>query len=257
MSAFLTGRQPRKTHGADIRVGISADQHVATADRRQDPLPVAGTRHRARPAGRQLRLAATSCAYSHEPLLARRVDARTPRKSTRRPSSTASSAATDPKELAEARAKRELYNKSILDFVTEDAKGLDKTLGTGDQRKLDEYLTSVREIEQRIEKAQAERAAARRRSRTWTAPTRRPAASVQEHIRLMCDLLVLAFQADLTRVVTLPVRQRRQQPAVHDHRRARGAPRPVAPRQRPEEAREDPEDQHASTSSSSPTCSAS
>src|SRR4029079_8748134 len=88
----------------------------------------------------------------------------------------------DPKELAAARAKRELYNKSVLDFVAEDAKQLNKTLGQGDQRKLDEYLTSVREVEQRIEKArQATTGPAPKPN--MPAPTGIP-ADVQGHMRL-------------------------------------------------------------------------
>jgi hypothetical protein len=111
----------------------------------------------------------------------------------------------DPKELAEARAKRDLYNRSVLDFVLEDAKSLGKTLGQGDQRKLDEYLTAVREVEQRIEKA---RQAAADRKPVPKPSMAEPAGvpkEVKDHIRLMSDLLVLAFQTDLTRVVTFPL----------------------------------------------------
>jgi hypothetical protein len=108
----------------------------------------------------------------------------------------------DPKELAEARAKRELYNKSVLDFVMDDAKALGKQLGQGDQRKLDEYLTAVREVEQRIEKAKkANQKPAAKPNVTIAAGVPK---SVQEHIRLMCDIMVLAFQTDTTRVATLP-----------------------------------------------------
>ena len=141
MSAFLTGRQPRKTDGADIRVGVSADQHVANAigDKTRFPsLELGSERGRQR---RQLRLAATSCAYSSN--LSWRGESTPERQgsATRRLVFDRLFGGTDPKELAEARAKRELYNKSILDFVAEDAKALGKTLGQGDQRKLDEYLT--------------------------------------------------------------------------------------------------------------------
>ena len=129
MAAFLTGRQARKTHGADIRVGMSADQHVATADRRQDPVPVARTRHRTRPAGRQLRLG-YACAYSSN--LSWRGES-TPNAKECDPKAVFDRlfSGTDPKELAAARAKRELYNKSILDFVMEDAKGLERDARLG------------------------------------------------------------------------------------------------------------------------------
>jgi hypothetical protein len=110
----------------------------------------------------------------------------------------------DPKELAEARAKRELYNKSVLDFVMEDAKGLNSTLGTGDQKKLDEYLASVREVEQQIEKLRKERSAPKPKPNMPAPKGGIPREVDREHIRLMCDLTVLSFQTDLTRVVTLP-----------------------------------------------------
>ena len=90
-------------------------------------------------------------------------------------------------------------------------------LGATDQRKLDEYFSAVRDIEQRIERAAKlpEVEAARR------GPSR-PASRRQfdEHLRLMCDLMVLAFQADVTRVCTFVLRQRGQQPALPVHRRA-------------------------------------
>ena len=57
------------------------------------------------------------------------------------------------KDEAKARAKRDQLNQSVLDFVLQDAKTLTNKLGQGDQRKLDEYLTSVREVEQRIERS--------------------------------------------------------------------------------------------------------
>jgi hypothetical protein len=153
MSAFLTGRQPRKTHGADIRVGMSADQHVATTigDRTRFPSLELGI-ERGQQAGNCD--SGYSCAYSSN--LSWRGES-TPNAKECDPKAVFDRlfSAGDPKELAEARAKRELYNKSVLDFVMEDAKQLGGTLGSGDQKKLDEYLTSVREVEQQIQKARA------------------------------------------------------------------------------------------------------
>ncbi len=205
MSAFLTGRQPRKTHGADIKVGMSADQHVAQAlaDKTRFPSLELGI-ERGGNAGNCD--SGYSCAYSHN--LSWRGES-TPNAKEVDPKAVFDRlfSGTDPKELAAARAKRELYNKSVLDFVMEDAKGLSSTLGTGDQKKLDEYLASVREIEQQIEKAKAASKAPppkpdiptpiARDDRYWR-------EHYQDHIRLMCDLMVIAFQTDLTRVVTLP-----------------------------------------------------
>jgi hypothetical protein len=96
---------------------------------------------------------------------------------------------------------------SVLDGVMEDARSLGGKVSESDRRKLDEYLTSVREVEQRIEQA-----GKNGRLQGWR-PTLdkpnipRPADGVpqdiDEHMRLMCDILVLAFQTDTTRVCTL------------------------------------------------------
>ncbi len=204
MSAFLTGRQPRKTHGADLRVGMSADQHLANAvggDTKFASLElgIEGGQN----AGNCD--SGYSCAYSAN--LSWRGES-TPNAKERDPKAVFDRLFGDGgpanKEQAAARAKRDLYNKSVLDFVMEDAKGLSKTLGQGDQRKLDEYLSAVREVEQRIEKA--------RRASLDRKPSAKPdlpapagvPAELKDHIHLMCDLLVLSFQTDLTRVVTLP-----------------------------------------------------
>ncbi len=200
MSSFLTGRQARKTHGADIRVGMSADQHVATTigDKTRFPSLELGI-ERGQMAGNCD--SGYSCAYSSN--LSWRGES-TPNAKECDPKAVFDRLfnGTDPKELAEARAKRELYNKSILDFVMEDAKGLNATLGAGDQKKLDEYLTSVREVEQQIQKAKAANKAVAPKP-NMPAPTGIPGV-VQDHMRLMADLMVLAFQTDLTRVATLP-----------------------------------------------------
>ena len=200
MSSFLTGRQARKTHGADIKVGVSADQHIATVigDKTRFPSLELGIERGGSTGNCD---SGYSCAYSHN--LSWRGES-TPNSKEVDPKAVFDRLfnGTDPKELAEARARRELYNKSVLDFVMEDAKGLNATLGSGDQKKLDEYLTSVREVEQQIQKAQAASKTPAPKP-NMAAPTGIP-KEVQDHIRLMCDLTVLAFQTDLTRVVTLP-----------------------------------------------------
>ncbi len=207
MSAFLTGRQPRKTHGADIRVGMSADQHVAAAvgDATRFPSLELGI-ERGLNAGNCD--SGYSCAYSAN--LSWRSES-TPNAKETDPKQVFErlfGGGGDAKDVAEARAKRELFNKSILDFVNEDAKGLDKTLGLGDRKKLDEYLSSVREVEQRIEKAR-QGAGKPVAKPNMAAPAARDGTywreNVAEHMRLMGDLLVLAFQTDLTRVATFPL----------------------------------------------------
>jgi hypothetical protein len=102
-------------------------------------------------------------------------------------------------EADAARQQREHFQQSILDFVREDANRLRSQLGSSDLRRVDEYLTSIREIERRIHQSSpnppAENTGGARR------PTGVP-SDYRDHIRLMTDLLVLAFQSDLTRVAT-------------------------------------------------------
>ena len=97
--------------------------------------------------------------------------------------------------------KRDLYRKSILDYIAEDARSLKGRLGQTDQQKLDEYLTGVRQIEQRIVRAEQQVRSRLLNPAGLEKPTGIP-ADYQEHIRLMGDLMVLAFQNDLTRICT-------------------------------------------------------
>jgi hypothetical protein len=94
--------------------------------------------------------------------------------------------------------KRRRYKQSILDFVAEDAGRLQARLGNSDRRKIDEYMTSVRELEIRV--ANAGKPIDLDLSE-YERPTGVP-ADHQEHIRLMLDLMVLAFQGDVTRITT-------------------------------------------------------
>lgn len=203
MSTFLTGRQPRKTHGADIRIGISADQHVANAigDKTRFPSLELGI-ERGQQAGNCD--SGYSCAYSSN--LSWRGEA-TPNAKETDPKLVFDRlfGGNDPKELAAARAKRDLYNKSVLDFVMDDAKSLTKTLGQGDQRKLDEYLTAVREIEDRIQKVKKLNAERKPVPKPDMAAPNGVPGDFKDHVRLMADLMVLAFQTDLTRVATMPI----------------------------------------------------
>jgi hypothetical protein len=95
-------------------------------------------------------------------------------------------------------ARRDARRKSILDFVREDSKDLTQKLGAGDVRKLDEYFTAVRDIELRIERSEKLPPI---QAPDYPVPEGVP-ADYAEHLRLMADLVTLAFQADVTRVVT-------------------------------------------------------
>src|SRR5262249_54055875 len=94
---------------------------------------------------------------------------------------------------------RNALRGSVLESVLEDAGDLERRLGGNDRKKLDQYLSGVREIEKRIARAESLSPA------VLPDDVSRPAgvpADLTEHIRLMCDLLVLAFQTDTTRIVS-------------------------------------------------------
>jgi hypothetical protein len=98
-------------------------------------------------------------------------------------------------------------DESVLDAVIEEAGDLRREISTADRRKLDEYLDSVRDVEQRIATA-GQRGELQGWKPTLEKPDMpRPAdgipQDIAEHMRLMCDILVLAFQTDTTRIVTL------------------------------------------------------
>lgn len=98
-------------------------------------------------------------------------------------------------------------DKSVLDSVLADAGDLRRQISGADRRKLDEYLDSVRDVEQRIEQAGKQGELQGWRPTITEPNLPRPAdgipQNIADHMRLMCDILVLGFQTDTTRVVTL------------------------------------------------------
>ena len=98
-------------------------------------------------------------------------------------------------------------DKSVLDLVLDQASGLSRRVSSWDRRKLDEYLTSVREVEQRLDRAGQERQLEGWRPTLEEPNMERPPdgmpQDIERHMRLMSDILVLAFQTDTTRVCTL------------------------------------------------------
>ena len=202
MAAFLTGSQPRKTSGADIRVGRSADQQLANGIGD-------ATKFSSLELGIERGLNAGNCDSGYSCAYSANLSWRS--------ESTPNAKECDPKavferlfgstdaskESAAARAKRDAYSKSVLDFVMDDARAIQGQLSGADVRKVDEYMTSIREIETRIQRSQDIK------SRKVSAPTdfKQPTGIPKEkldHIHLMCDLAVLSFQTDLTRVLTMP-----------------------------------------------------
>src|SRR5438309_379100 len=148
MSAFLTGRQARKTSGADIRIGISVDQLAAekVGSKTRFPSLELGI-ERGLNAGNCD--SGYSCAYSAN--LSWRTESMPMAKEVN-PRLVFERLFAGPVkgEAESARVKRSRYRLSVLDFVMEDAGQLKARLGTNDQRKLDEYLSAVRELEVQI-----------------------------------------------------------------------------------------------------------
>jgi hypothetical protein len=196
MATFLTGTRPHKTSGSDVRVGPSVDQIAAAAIGKTSRLPslevgceggkAAGTCDNG-----------YSCAYQTN--LSWRT-ATTPMPKEVNPRLVFERLFGDRlrSETDAAREKRQRERASVLDFVAQDARELSGRLGAADRRKLDEYLTAVREVEARIRRAQP---ALQVGNEKFARPTGVP-EDFCEHARLHADLISLAFQADLTRVVT-------------------------------------------------------
>jgi hypothetical protein len=195
-ATFLTGVQVKKTAGTDIRAAVSVDQvaaqHIGLKTR--FPSLEIGCEEGPLAGGCD---SGYSCAYSHS--IAWRTE-NTPVAKEINPRLLFERLFSGgrPHETAEAKAKREKYQRSILDFVNADAKSLHQTLGSTDKRKLDEYLSAVRELEVRISRVDQ---IPKIDGKGFEKPSGVP-ADYAEHLRLMGDLLVLAFQTDSTRVAT-------------------------------------------------------
>jgi hypothetical protein len=116
--------------------------------------------------------------------------------------------------LAERRAALR-RRASLLDLISEDIASLKRRLGPADQRKIAEYLDTVREVERRIQKAEADVA-----KNNLPADLDRPLgvpAAYTDHAKLMFDLQVLAWQGDVTRVITAPTPPRPEWPTRTTH----------------------------------------
>jgi hypothetical protein len=193
-ASLLTGAHPVKTSGANIRVGQSVDQAAAERVGHLTKLPSLEIGiERGRDAGSCD--SGYSCAYSNSISW---KDATTPMAKEIKPRLVfdrlfgASSGGSGP-------SRRNRVRQSVLDLVSEQAADLKNNLGRGDQKKVDQYFSSVREIEQRISRAGQNRQDIA--VPEFETPEETP-EDVQEHIRLMYDLMALAFQTDATRVIT-------------------------------------------------------
>jgi len=195
MAAFLTGAQPRKTDGADFRAGISVDQ--VAADRIGDQTRLASLEIGCDPSA-----SAGNCDSGYSCVYSSTISWRS--------ATTPMPKLNNPRDIFDRlfgngndqqRARRNRERQSIIDFVLEDAGSLQNNLSGTDRRRLDEYFTAIRDIEQRIERAA-------RLPRVETPDFNVPAgvpSSNQEHIRILCDLMVLAFQTDSTRICSFVI----------------------------------------------------
>lgn len=196
-ASILTCSRIKKTQGADLRNGISFDQVAARANGHLTPLP-------------SLELGVTPVAVGNDAVVGytrvygSHISWSTPTTPLARELNPKAAyermfRASTGSEMAEAE-----LDSLLLDRVLKDAKRLRKDLGAGDRARLDEYLSSVRSIEDRVERS------ARTKPNPWKplaaldiqqAPTDRPNSHL-EHVRLMLDMIALAFQSDTTRIAT-------------------------------------------------------
>ena len=193
MAAYLTGAQPRKTDGTDIRAGTSVDQLAAARIGEATRMPSLEI-------GCEASAMAGNCDSGYSCVYSSTMSWKSPTQPL-------------PKEVnprmvfdrlfgsagTAERAHRYASRKSVLDFIREDTRALASKITYTDRQKLGEYFTSIREVEQRMDRLAllppitAPNGA--------TAPQGVP-GDYAEHLRIMCDMLVLAFQADVTRICT-------------------------------------------------------
>ena len=200
-ATFLTGCQARKTAGRDLRAGISVDQYAAQYLRGQTRLPSLELGcERGKQAGSCD--SGYSCAYSAN-ISWRSEQVPMPKEVNPRAVFERLFAGALPGETTLAHQRRNRFRRSVLDMVREDATQLQRRLGQRDREKLDEYLTSIRELERQLEFNA--KVAEGRLSAGEGSPLQLPDGIPRDyaaHIRLMGDLLALAFQMDQTRVAT-------------------------------------------------------
>ena len=193
---FLTGVRIKKTAGADIHAGVSIDQVVAQQ-----------IGHLTRFASLELTCdgvrksgdcdSGYSCAYEYNLAWCSATQPLSPEPNPRLVFERLFGAGS--RDQRDSNLKlRQQEQRSILDFVLDDASAIERKLNGRDREKLDQYLTSVREIEQRIAKAERMPVV----NPSVDAPAGIP-PSYEEHIALMFEMLTLAFQTDSTRIATM------------------------------------------------------
>ncbi len=195
-TTWLSGVRPKPTQGVDAYAGVTADQIAAAAIGQETLLPSMelATEDHSGLIGACDR--DYGCIYmntlswrTHTTPMPMEIN---PRKVFERMFGQGDS--------VEARLARRKEDRSILDAVTQQATGLQQTLGGHDRKKLDDYLEGVREIERRLSRAESQVA----QNPDLVIPEAPPGIpfAYPDHVRLMYDLLALAYQGDITRVFT-------------------------------------------------------
>ena len=192
-AVFLTQAHPKQTEGSDVFVGPSMDQLYAQRFGQDTPIP-----------SMQLCIEnvdqAGGCAYGYACVYTDTISWANP--TTPLPMVRDPRAAFDQLfgvgATPEQRAANRRTNRSILDWVTSEVSRIAKGLGPADRRRLDQYLTEIREIERRIQRVESYNSSGEPRELPG-APMGVP-DSFSEHVKLMYDLQAIAFAADITRV---------------------------------------------------------
>jgi hypothetical protein len=199
-ATFLTGVRIKKTNGADFRAGTSADQVMAQQVGLLTPF-------------RSLELSCDvvlntgacdtdyACVYQHNLAWSSPTTPLTPEVNPRQLFERLFGAGT-PKDRARNLQIRQEQKRSVLDFLQGERADLVRDASQRDRDKLDEYFTGIRDIEQRIAAAEGSRSG--RPQPEQDAPEGIP-KSYQEYVRLMYDMLLLAFQTDSTRIATFMI----------------------------------------------------
>ncbi len=192
-AVFLTQLHPRQTQGSDVFVGTSLDQHYAHKFGQDTPIP-----------SMQLCIEnvdqAGGCSYGYSCVYTDSISWAAPDQPL--------PMVRDPRAVfdqlfgvgtsAKDRAERRAEDRSILDWIAADMSRLKGALGATDRARLGDYLDNLREIERRIQRVEAYNSSGAQRELP-EAPIGVP-DSFEEHVKLMFDLQVLAFQSDTTRV---------------------------------------------------------
>ena len=195
--SFLSGSVPKYTAGADVHAGKTFDQFAAGHWANETRVP-------------SLQLSCedsrmigncdtgSSCAYTNTLSW---KDPDTPLTVDTNPRSVFERlfGSVDPSLSPAQRARRALYRRSMLDIARDSTQKLERDLGVADRRKMDEYLTGIRELEQRMAAVEADP-----RIPAVDKPSGIP-FQFSDYVKLMYDLQVLAFQSDLSRVSTMMV----------------------------------------------------